>query len=160
MIKINHRIDQSACNYLRGQSIARAAVRHIICIYRLIAKQRTENVMIVVLQDILQSIASDIKASQINQVTREKPSRRFSVTHSAAASYKCTFRVIHPNGKDCYASGIVDSRAEASLLPHSLYRKWIGVPLSKSNARLFSFNNTEIAGLKGQFRATIEYNGP
>uniref|UniRef100_A0A915L0Y8 Peptidase A2 domain-containing protein n=1 Tax=Romanomermis culicivorax TaxID=13658 RepID=A0A915L0Y8_ROMCU len=58
-----------------------------------------------------------------------------------------------------YASSIVDSGAEASLLPHSLYRKWIGAPLSKSNARLFSFNNTEIAGLREQFTATIQYNG-
>uniref|UniRef100_A0A915I5S2 CCHC-type domain-containing protein n=1 Tax=Romanomermis culicivorax TaxID=13658 RepID=A0A915I5S2_ROMCU len=82
-----------------------------------------------------------------------------SVTHSATTSYECTFHVIHQNGKDCYASGIVDLGAEASLLPHSLCMKWIGTPLSKSNARLFSFNNTEIAGLRGQFTATIEYNG-
>uniref|UniRef100_A0A915KCT7 CCHC-type domain-containing protein n=1 Tax=Romanomermis culicivorax TaxID=13658 RepID=A0A915KCT7_ROMCU len=82
-----------------------------------------------------------------------------SVTHSAAASYKCTFCVIHLNEKDCYTSSIVDSGAEASLLLHLLYRKWIGAPLSKLNAQLFSFNNTEIAGLKGQFIATMEYNG-
>uniref|UniRef100_A0A915HJD2 CCHC-type domain-containing protein n=1 Tax=Romanomermis culicivorax TaxID=13658 RepID=A0A915HJD2_ROMCU len=82
-----------------------------------------------------------------------------SVTHSATPSYECTFRVIHPNGKDCYTSGIVDSEAKTSLLPHLLYTKWIGAPLSKSNAGLFSFNNTEIAGLRGQFIATIEYNG-
>uniref|UniRef100_A0A915HME2 Uncharacterized protein n=1 Tax=Romanomermis culicivorax TaxID=13658 RepID=A0A915HME2_ROMCU len=62
------------------------------------------------------------------------------------------------NGKDCYASGIVDLGVEASLLPHSLYRKWIGAPLSKSKARLLSFSNTEIAGLRGQFTVTIEYN--
>uniref|UniRef100_A0A915KVY4 Uncharacterized protein n=1 Tax=Romanomermis culicivorax TaxID=13658 RepID=A0A915KVY4_ROMCU len=60
---------------------------------------------------------------------------------------------------NCYASGIVDSRVEASLLPHSLYTKWIGRPLSTLNAQLLSFNNTEIAGLRGQFTATIEYNG-
>uniref|UniRef100_A0A915IH81 CCHC-type domain-containing protein n=1 Tax=Romanomermis culicivorax TaxID=13658 RepID=A0A915IH81_ROMCU len=71
-----------------------------------------------------------------------------SVKHSAAAPYECTFGVIHLNGKDCYASGIVDSGAKASLLAHSLYMKWIGAPLSKSNNRLFSFNNTEIAGLR------------
>uniref|UniRef100_A0A915HI03 Peptidase A2 domain-containing protein n=1 Tax=Romanomermis culicivorax TaxID=13658 RepID=A0A915HI03_ROMCU len=82
-----------------------------------------------------------------------------SVMHSAAASYQCTFCVIHLNGKDCYTSSIVDSGAEVSLLLHSLCTKWIGVPLSKSNAQLFSYNNTEIAGLKGQFTATIEYNG-
>uniref|UniRef100_A0A915JBK2 Uncharacterized protein n=1 Tax=Romanomermis culicivorax TaxID=13658 RepID=A0A915JBK2_ROMCU len=37
--------------------------------------------------------------------------------------------------------------------------KWIGMLLSKSNARLYSFNNMEIAGLRGQFTATIKYNG-
>uniref|UniRef100_A0A915HED4 Uncharacterized protein n=1 Tax=Romanomermis culicivorax TaxID=13658 RepID=A0A915HED4_ROMCU len=62
MAKINRRIDQSAHNHLRGQSIARAAIRHVIRIYHPIAKQRTANVTIVVAQDILQSIVRDVKA--------------------------------------------------------------------------------------------------
>uniref|UniRef100_A0A915KJQ4 Peptidase A2 domain-containing protein n=1 Tax=Romanomermis culicivorax TaxID=13658 RepID=A0A915KJQ4_ROMCU len=82
-----------------------------------------------------------------------------SVIHSAATSYECMFHVIYLNGKDCYARGIVDSGAEGSLLLHSLYTKWIGAPLSKLKAQLFSFNNMKIVGLRGQFTATIEYNG-
>uniref|UniRef100_A0A915I3B2 Uncharacterized protein n=1 Tax=Romanomermis culicivorax TaxID=13658 RepID=A0A915I3B2_ROMCU len=66
MVQINCRIDQGTCNHLRGESIARAAFPHVICICGPIAKQRTANVMIVVIWDILQSIASDVKASQID----------------------------------------------------------------------------------------------
>uniref|UniRef100_A0A915HIP9 Uncharacterized protein n=1 Tax=Romanomermis culicivorax TaxID=13658 RepID=A0A915HIP9_ROMCU len=37
--------------------------------------------------------------------------------------------------------------------------KWFGALLRESNVRWYSFNNMEIASLRGQFTVTIKYNG-
>uniref|UniRef100_A0A915L0X5 RNA-directed DNA polymerase n=1 Tax=Romanomermis culicivorax TaxID=13658 RepID=A0A915L0X5_ROMCU len=134
VVEINRRINQSTHNHVQGQSIARAAVRQVICIYRPILQRKGQQMLQ------LWSYGTFCKVF-------------------AATTYECTFCVIHRNGEDCYTSGIVDSGAEASLLPQALYTKWIGAPLSKLKSRLFSSNNTEIAGLTGPFTPTIEYNG-
>uniref|UniRef100_A0A915L452 Uncharacterized protein n=1 Tax=Romanomermis culicivorax TaxID=13658 RepID=A0A915L452_ROMCU len=69
MVKINCQINQSTRNHLQGQALLGLLVQHIICIYRKIAKQRTANVMIVVIWEILQSIVSDVKADTIKVTT-------------------------------------------------------------------------------------------
>lgn len=73
--------------------------------------------------------------------------------------YRCSIRVVDDTDNDCFLEGIVDSGADVSLVPFPTFKRHLRTKLKPTSMELCNFDGSSITGLRGQFEATVEFNG-